>query len=152
MKDVKKFLIAKVKADSGAGGLVSLLGITASEGRIYPSFNPNVVVDATRPGFITYRLLTYGEAGGRVRQPIIRLQIWAIDWDKAEDIRSRLITIFDKKKFTNVIPPTTSNPLLQIVFFKQVYESDVAPEATSSTNLPGKAVDFRVGYEDAGVN
>lgn len=141
MDDVKKLTVNTLEAD---GTMISLMGISASDPRIYPSHNADTQISSTKQAYLTYKLLTYGEAGGRIRQPILRLQIWARNWQRAEDVRQRILDLLDKKKLTSAES--------KVVWFKQVYESDTAPEATSSTNFPGKTLDFRVGYEDAGVS
>jgi hypothetical protein len=143
MDDVKAYIVATVRYDPT---LITLMGITATDWRIYPSYNPDTIISNAQQGFITYRVLTAGEAGGRIYQPVLRLQIWGKTWQRTEDIRDQLLVIFNKLKHT------TAAPASRIIWMKHVYEADVAPEATSSTNYPGKAVDFRVGYEDGGIN
>jgi hypothetical protein len=146
MEDVKKLLQDVIKVDPT---MISLLGITASDSRVYPVFNPNAPINSEKKGYIVYQILSYGEAGGRIRQPIMRLQVWALQWGYADNIRSRLLDLFDKKKLTTTVVAGRGPTL---TWWKQVYENDTPPEATSSTNYPGKTVDFRIGYEDAGIN
>lgn len=137
---IKDYIITKLEVDAVLGGL---LGASAEDPRIYPVFDSEQIADATRPGFINFRILSEGEAGGRIRQPYVRLQIWALDWAKCEAITTQVIDILNKKKFTI---PSVSRP----IFVKKVYERDNDPEATSSTNFKGKTLDFRVGFEDQG--
>lgn len=142
MIDVKVLIVARLSADVVLAGQ---LGITASsvDKRIYPDFNSSADISSSKRAFITYKLLSLGEAGGRIRQPIYRLSIWADTWAHAEAVRDSVIRLLDKKYLS------TASPVSRPVFFKQVYETDSSPQATSSTNFPGKILDFRVGFEDA---
>lgn len=137
---IKKLIVARIAADSV---IQSLMGGVVGDVRIYPFFAPNTVLDNTKQGYITYSQLTYGEAGGRIRNPVFRLTVWALTWTRAEAIRDSIMRLFDKKK----IITAASKP----IWSKQIYEADAPPEATSSSNYAGKILDFRMGNEDTGV-
>jgi hypothetical protein len=141
MDDLKKLIASTVKGDSS---LDALLGSNANDSRFYPVYNPNTQINISQKGFINYRMMTAGEPGGAVFQPTFRLSVWAIDWVTVEQIRDRLIALLHKKKMT------TGNG--RIIYSKVVYETDTTPEATSSTNFPGKTIDFRIGYQDVGYD
>jgi len=136
--DIKKLIKSTIKNDST---IQLLLGGTPADPRIYPYYQPKVVISTTQKAFITYSLISAPEPAGAVENPVYSMSIWALDWTTAEDVEKSLMRLFNKKRLT------TASPESRAVYSKRISVHDQFQE---QTDFSGKVCHFRIGYSPIG--
>lgn len=135
MRDIPEYFLAVVAADPT---LKALLGITGDgDPRIYLYYNSEALVDeqAGKRSFITYALVGSPAEAGGVKEPTYSFVIWARDMDVVEQVRDRLVALFNKKGITTAASRS--------LYGRLVHENDSFQE---QPNFAGKTLHFRFGF------
>lgn len=134
MRDIPEAFLVKMGNDSA---LRAILGIGIDgDPRIYLYYNSEALIDDERglKAYITYAQLAAGEQFGGTEQPVYSFVIWAHDPDIVEQVRDRLVSLFNKKPLVTVV---------RTVYGKKVQENDSYQD---QPKFAGKTLHFRFGY------
>jgi len=135
MRDIPEYFLAAVAADAP---LRALLGIgTDGDPRIYLYYSDEALIDEEngKRSYITYALVGSATESGGVKEPVYSFVIWARDMDVVEQVRDRLVTLFNKKGLST----GTSRAL----YGRLVHENDSFQE---QPNFAGKTLHFKFGF------
>lgn len=131
---LKEAVIAAIDADTAAQ---TLMGADAVDNRVYWFFNATAAnaIDATHPAYIVYQLLATPETVGATGGTYLRFTVWGRDEQVVEDIRDRLLALFERQQLT--LSDAT------VVYGRVVQETDVFDD---TANFAGRVVEVRFGY------
>lgn len=134
MQDIKDKLLDVARADTA---LMTLLGGTATDPRIYPYYEGKAEVKPTKPVYITYSQSASPEAIYAVEQPVFTWVIWGRTWTQVENVRDRLRTLFHKQIHI------TNTPYSRRLYTKVVSEADSFQQ---QPDFAGKTLQIRAGW------
>lgn len=102
MNDLKQMIVSMLSSNSS---LVSLLGVTVTDPRIYYYYNGEADISEDSPGYITYTMLSSPETSRGVNTPVFSLRVWALSNEHASKISDAMKEMWDKKEFSTVGTP-----------------------------------------------
>ena len=130
--DVNQMLQQRLGGDSA---LVSLLGRTPDDPRVYPYYNGDAIINASQRAYVTYAKTSFPERVTATGDPIWNLTLWAINWTVAAAVRDRLVALFDEQFVTT--------PAGVPLWGTKVNEHDNYQEDTKFASI---VVQFRFGF------
>lgn len=134
MIDIKDKLLDVLRADTA---LMTILGGTPADPRIYPYYEGKADVKPAKPVYITYSQSANPESPFAVQSPVFTFIIWGRHWTQVEAARDRFYVLFHKQIHVTVTP-----------YDRRLY-TKVVNEVDSFQQQPdfaGKTVYVRAGW------
>jgi hypothetical protein len=96
---LKRLLVATIRQDPACR---TLLGIrnNLDDPRVYAYYSPTATVEVERPAYVTYAQTGFPERYHATGDPVLNCAIWGLSWEVVEQVRERLVALFDAKTLT----------------------------------------------------